>query len=100
MTASRRIAALALAAALASTARAGGPAPNRYGDPLPDGALGRLGMLSGDTGSGASRCEPSFSADGKTLAIANGRVRGEEISFKAGGKDYRGRVNNGKLELK
>ena len=42
----------------------------------------------------------SFRTGGKTLAISDGRVRGEEISFKAGGKDYRGRVNNGKLELK
>jgi hypothetical protein len=42
----------------------------------------------------------SFRTEGKTLAIANGRVRGEEISFRAGGKDYRGRVSNGKLELK
>ena len=42
----------------------------------------------------------TFRTEGKTLAIANGRMRGEEISFKAGGKDYRGRVNNGKLELK
>jgi SAM-dependent methyltransferase len=38
--------------------------------------------------------------EGKTIAIANGRVRGEEISFRAGGRDYRGRVTNGKLELK
>jgi SAM-dependent methyltransferase len=37
--------------------------------------------------------------EGKTIAIANGRVRGEEISFRAGGKDYRGRVTNGKVEL-
>jgi SAM-dependent methyltransferase len=37
--------------------------------------------------------------EGKTIAIANGRVRGEEISFRAGGRDYRGRVSNGKLEL-
>ena len=37
--------------------------------------------------------------EGKTIAIANGRVRGEEISFRAGGRDYRGRVANGKLEL-
>ena len=37
--------------------------------------------------------------EGKTIAIANGRVRGEEISFRAGGRDYRGRVTNGKLEL-
>ena len=29
-----------------------------------------------------------------------GRVRGEEVSFKAGGKQYRGRMNNGKLELR
>ena len=42
----------------------------------------------------------SFRAGGRTLAITDGRVRGEEISFKAGGKDYRGRVSNGKLELK
>jgi len=42
----------------------------------------------------------TFKTDGKTLAIANGRMKGEEISFKAGGKDYRGRVSNGKLELK
>src|SRR6187455_3390143 len=32
----------------------------------------------------------TFRTEGKTVAIANGRVRGEEISFKAGGKDYRG----------
>jgi hypothetical protein len=37
--------------------------------------------------------------EGKTIAIANGRVRGEEISFRAGGRDYRGRVTNGKVEL-
>ncbi len=28
-----------------------------------------------------------------------GRVRGEEISFKAGGREYRGRFSGGKLEL-
>jgi len=38
--------------------------------------------------------------EGRTIAIANGRVRGEEISFRAGGRDYRGRVTNGKVELK
>ena len=42
----------------------------------------------------------TFKTDGKTLAIANGRMKGEEISFRAGGKDYRGRFSNGKLELK
>jgi len=36
---------------------------------------------------------------GKTLAL-QGKVRGEEISFKAGGKDYRGRLNGKQLELK
>ncbi|HEX9183727.1 MAG TPA: class I SAM-dependent methyltransferase [Burkholderiales bacterium] len=30
----------------------------------------------------------------------DGRVRGEEVSFKAGGKEYRGRINDGKLELR
>jgi len=29
-----------------------------------------------------------------------GRVRGEEVTFKANGKQYRGRMNNGKLELR
>jgi len=59
---------------------------------LPQGELAlkqQFQMLSG-----------TFRTEGKTLAIANGRVRGEEISFKAGGKDYRGRVSNGKVELK
>ena len=37
--------------------------------------------------------------EGKTLALA-GRVRGEEISFKAGGREYRGRMNGKSLELK
>ena len=41
-----------------------------------------------------------------TLRTANGpesvagRVRGEEVSFKAGGKEYRGRMNGKALELK
>jgi precorrin-6B methylase 2 len=38
-------------------------------------------------------------AAGGPLAVA-GRVRGEEVSFKAGGKEYRGRIHNGKLELR
>ena len=37
--------------------------------------------------------------EGKTFAIA-GRVRGEVVSFRAGGRQYRGRVNGGKLELR
>jgi SAM-dependent methyltransferase len=38
-------------------------------------------------------------AGGKTLAV-QGKVRGEDISFKAGGREYRGRLNGGKLELR
>jgi hypothetical protein len=35
---------------------------------------------------------------GKTFAL-KGRVRGEEIRFSAGGKQYRGRLNGKQLEL-
>jgi SAM-dependent methyltransferase len=38
-------------------------------------------------------------ADGKTYAL-RGRVRGEEVSFKAGGRDYKGRLNGKQLVLK
>ena len=37
--------------------------------------------------------------EGNTLAL-KGKVRGEEITFKAGGREYRGRLNGGKLELR
>ncbi|HEX9397851.1 MAG TPA: class I SAM-dependent methyltransferase [Burkholderiales bacterium] len=36
---------------------------------------------------------------GKTLAL-QGRMNGEEISFKAGGREYQGRVSGGHLELR
>ena len=36
---------------------------------------------------------------GRTLAL-DGKVRGEEISFRAGGREYRGRVNGRTLELR
>ena len=36
---------------------------------------------------------------GKTLALT-GKVRGDEVSFAAGGRQYRGRVNGGQLELR
>jgi hypothetical protein len=36
---------------------------------------------------------------GKTLAL-EGRVRGEEVSFRAGGRQYRGRMNGKTLELR
>ena len=38
-------------------------------------------------------------SEGKTLVL-KGKVRGEEISFRAGGRDYRGRFNDGKLDLR
>lgn len=37
--------------------------------------------------------------EGKTLAL-EGKVRGDEISFRAGGRDYRGRMNGKRLELR
>jgi hypothetical protein len=37
--------------------------------------------------------------EGRTVVV-EGKVRGEEVSFKAGGKEYRGRMNGGKLELR
>ena len=37
-------------------------------------------------------------AGGKTLAL-EGRVRGEDITFTAGGKEYQGKVNGKRLEL-
>ncbi|HKU46554.1 MAG TPA: class I SAM-dependent methyltransferase [Burkholderiales bacterium] len=37
--------------------------------------------------------------DGKTFAL-QGKVNGEEITFKAGGKEYKGRLNGKQLELK
>ena len=42
----------------------------------------------------------TLAAAGKTFAIEGGRVRGEELSFKAGGKEYRGRMNGKTLELR
>jgi hypothetical protein len=37
-------------------------------------------------------------AGGKTFAL-KGKVNGEEISFSAGGKQYKGRLNGKQLEL-
>jgi hypothetical protein len=45
-------------------------------------------MLSGD-----------LKAEGKTLGL-EGKVVGEQVQFKAGGKEYRGRLNGKNLELK
>ena len=41
----------------------------------------------------------TFKTDGRTLAL-QGQVRGEEIAFKAGGREYRGKLNGKTLELK
>jgi precorrin-6B methylase 2 len=38
-------------------------------------------------------------ADGKTVPV-QGKVRGEEISFKAGGRDYHGKLNGKQLDLR
>jgi precorrin-6B methylase 2 len=40
----------------------------------------------------------SLTLDGKTVAI-EGRMRGEQISFKAGGAEYTGRVNGNNMEV-
>jgi SAM-dependent methyltransferase len=41
----------------------------------------------------------TLTAEGRTLAL-DGRVRGNEVSFSAGGKTYRGRMNGKRLELR
>jgi len=41
----------------------------------------------------------TLTTGGKTFAI-EGKVRGDEVSFKAGGKDYRGRMRNNTLEVR
>jgi hypothetical protein len=38
-------------------------------------------------------------ADGKTVPV-QGKVRGEDISFKAGGREYHGKLNGKQLELR
>jgi hypothetical protein len=40
----------------------------------------------------------TLSADGRTVPI-EGKVRGDQVAFKAGGKDYSGRFASGKLQL-
>ena len=42
----------------------------------------------------------ALTAAGKTFALEDGRVRGEDIRFKAGGREYRGRLNGKNLELR
>jgi hypothetical protein len=38
-------------------------------------------------------------AEGKTVPV-EGKVRGDEISLTAGGREYRGKVNGKRLELR
>jgi precorrin-6B methylase 2 len=40
----------------------------------------------------------TLKAGGKSSQIANGRLRGDQISFSAGGSQYTGRVNGGAME--
>jgi len=42
----------------------------------------------------------TLTTGGRTYALEDGRVRGEEFGFKAGGREYRGRMNGGSLELR
>ena len=42
----------------------------------------------------------TLTANGRTVPVQRGRVRGDEVSFSAGGKDYSGKFANGKLDLK
>ena len=58
---------------------------------LPQGELNlkqHFQMLSG-----------TLSTEGRTFAL-DGQMRGEEITFKAGGREYRGRMNGKSLELR
>jgi hypothetical protein len=41
----------------------------------------------------------SLSTEGKTFAL-EGKVRGEEIAFTAGGREYRGKMNGKRLEVR
>jgi len=41
----------------------------------------------------------TLATEGKTFVL-DGKVRGEEITFKAGGKEYRGKMNGKSLELR
>jgi SAM-dependent methyltransferase len=40
----------------------------------------------------------TLSSGGKNLTISNGRLRGDQISFSAGGAEYSGRVNGNSIE--
>lgn len=42
----------------------------------------------------------SLTAPDGSKSLVVGRVRGEDVTFRAGGRDYRGRMNGGRLELR
>ena len=42
----------------------------------------------------------TLATGGRTVALDCGKVRGEDISFKSGGKEYHGRMNGKSLELR
>ena len=42
----------------------------------------------------------TFRTEGRIFPIDRGRVRGEDLTFKAGGKEYHGRMNGKSLELR
>src|SRR4051795_10203423 len=65
-----RRAALALVALLVASAAFG---QDRYGEPLPDGAVGRLGFLvDAEPKAGSARERATVSPDGKRLATVDG----------------------------
>jgi SAM-dependent methyltransferase len=45
------------------------------------------------------RLSGTLSSGGKTFVLQDGRVRGDTVTFSAGGRKYRGRMNGTKLEL-
>jgi hypothetical protein len=58
------------------------------------------------TGAGEVRLKQTYqkltgtlSAQGRTVPIESGKVRGDQVSFRAGGRDYSGRFAGGKLEV-
>jgi hypothetical protein len=42
----------------------------------------------------------TLNAGGRRYELEDGRVRGEDITFRAGGREYRGRMNGTSLELR
>jgi len=68
---------------------------------VPVQAAGRYRLAQGDLNLKQSfqMLSGTLTAEGKTVAL-EGKVLGEAISFTAGGREYHGRLNGKKLELK